>query len=133
MVRWLLALVILGHGIGHTMGVLQMLRVATINPSWDGRSWLLTEPLGATATQVVGCALWIGATIGFIAVAGVVVGWLPAAWFVPLVIVSSGLSLAGVVLFPVAFPTFSTIGAVVVDVALLVLVGIGWVPAQALD
>jgi hypothetical protein len=45
--------------------------------------------------------------------------------------VSSLASLAGVLLFPVAFPTTSTIGAVAVDVAVLVAVlGLHWAPSD---
>ena len=62
--------------------------------------------------------------MGFAALAATVVGWLPAAWFTPLAIGSSVTSLLGVLLFPMAFPTFSTVGAVIVD--LVVLVAAGW-------
>jgi hypothetical protein len=97
-----IALVLLGHGIGHSMGLLQIFKVASVNPQWNGDSWILTGPLGVTATQVVGGVLWTAAIIGFAALAGSVIGWLPAAWFQPLAIGSSVVSLAGVLLFPVA-------------------------------
>jgi hypothetical protein len=113
------AVVLLAHGIGHTMGLLQIFKVASVNPEWHGDSWLLTGPVGTTATQLVGGLLWTVAIVGFAALAAVVVGWLPSAWFVPLAIGASVVSLAGVVLFPIAFPTFSTIGAAAVDVVVL--------------
>jgi len=53
MVRIVIALVLLAHGIGHSIGVLQVLRIATINPQWNGDSWLITGVAGATVTQ--GC------------------------------------------------------------------------------
>ena len=48
-----------------------------------------------------------------------------------LAVISSIASLAGVLFFPVAFPTFSTIGAVAVDVAVLVAtLWFHWTPAD---
>jgi hypothetical protein len=68
---------------------------------------------------------------GFAAVAGVVVGWLPASWWQPLAIGSAAVSLISIALFPMAFPTFSTLGAVAVDVALLVAVLVyQWTPSD---
>jgi hypothetical protein len=102
-----------------------------VNPAWSGDSWLLTGVIGHTAAQIVGVALWLTAFVAFSALAGVVLGWLPAAWWPSLAIGASLLSLAGVLLFPAAFPTGSTIGAVVVDVAVLVAVlGSHWTPSE---
>lgn len=131
MLKIIVALVLLAHGIGHSMGILQVLKVATINPGWDGRSWLISGAAGRTLTQVVGVALWAVALIGFVILAGVVIGWLPAAWWEPLAIVSSIASLAGLALFPTTFPTFSSIGALVVDLAVLASVlWFHWVPSE---
>ena len=71
------------------------------------------------------------AIVGFTALAAMVMGWLPAASFTPVAIVSSVVSLVGLLLFPVAFPTFSTIGALVVDLGVLVAVGwYHWLPSD---
>jgi hypothetical protein len=126
-----LALILIGHGLGHSMGLLQVFKVTTINPRWQGDSWLLTGLAGPTVTQAVGAILWTGAMIGFVALAGVVMGWLPASWWQTLAVTASLLSLAGIVLFPLAFPTFSTFAALVVDVVLLVAVlSFHWTPAD---
>jgi hypothetical protein len=117
--RYLIALVLLAHGIGHTIGIMQTLRLTTVNPGWNGDSWLLTGVAGSTVTNAIGIALWTAAMLGFVLGAGVVVGWLPEDWWRPLAIGSSLCSLAGILLFPAAFPTFSTIGALVVDVVVL--------------
>ena len=83
MLKTVIAVVLLAHGIGHSMGMLQMLKVATVNPSWNGDSWLLTGAVGTTVTQVVGVVLWVAAIVGFAALAASVMGWLPVAWFQP--------------------------------------------------
>lgn len=127
----IVALVLLAHGIGHSMGILQVFKVATINPAWDGRSWLISGVAGGTVTQVIGVALWAVALIGFGVLAGVVIGWFPETWWGPLAIVSSVASLAGLALFPTAFPTFSSVGALVVDLAVLASVlWLQWVPSD---
>ena len=69
--------------------------------------------------------------IGFVVLAGVVMGWLPATWWAPLAVASSVVSLVGIVLFPAAFPLTSTIGAVAVDAAVLVAtLWLHWVPSD---
>jgi len=130
MFKIVVALVLLAHGIGHSLGLLQIFKVATVSPDWHGDSWLLTGPVGMTATQLIGGVIWTAAIIGFAALAAVVLGWLPAAWFPPLAIGSASVSLLGVILFPVAFPVTSTIGAVVVDVLVLAAAWLHWLPVD---
>jgi len=120
MLKLVIALVLLAHGIGHVLGLLQVFKVATVNPAWNGESWLLTGIVGTGPSQLVGVALWVASIIGFVALAAVTVGWLPAEWWPPLAIGASLASLAGLLLFPLAFPTTSTIGAALIDVAVLV-------------
>jgi hypothetical protein len=133
MVGWVVALVLFAHGIGHSLGILGATNVATINPDWHGDSWLLTAPLGAGPARAIGVALWSVALVGFVAAAAGVVGWLPAATFGPLVIVAATASIAAIACFPVAFPTFSTIAALVVDVGVILAVVVGrWQPGTGL-
>jgi hypothetical protein len=131
MIRIALALVLIAHGIGHSMGLLQVFKVATVNPSWNGESWLLSGITGTPVAQAVGVALWSVAMVGFIVLGGVVLGIAPSAWWEPLALASAMASLLAVLLFPLAFPTVSTLGALVVD--LLVILAAGWyhwVPAN---
>ena len=131
MVRIVIALVLMAHGIGHSIGIMQSLRIATINPDWNGDSWLITGFAGTSVTQAVGVVVWTGALVGFLLAAAVVVGWLPETWWAPLAVGSSLLSLAGLLLFPVAFPTTSTLGALVVDLAVLAAVlWVDWTPSD---
>ena len=130
MLKFVIGLVLIAHGIGHSMGILGLFKVAQVNPAWHGDSWVLSTVAGDAFTQLVGATLWSVAMLGFMALGLVVFGWLPAGWWEPLAIVSSIASLVGVVLFPVAFPTFSTAGAVVVDLAVLYAVWSGWAPTD---
>ena len=131
MLRYGIALVLLAHGIGHSIGIIRALRLATINPEWHGDSWLLTGVGGTTLTNAVGIVLWSAALAGFVLAAGVVVGWLPAEWWRPLAVGASLCSLAGILLFPAAFPVMSTIGALVVDLIVLGAVLLAeWAPSD---
>ena len=132
MFRIVIALVLLAHGIGHSMGPLQVFKVATVNPLWDGDSWILGRVVSPTAAQGLGVVLWAIALVGFVVAAAVFVGWLPMGWWQPVAVGSAVVSLIGLVLFPAAFPVFSTIGAAAVDVAVLVAVlGLHWLPDSA--
>jgi hypothetical protein len=62
-----IAAVLFAHGIGHVMGPLQVLKVAVINPTWTGESWMLTGVAGTTVSQVIGVVLWATALVGFVA------------------------------------------------------------------
>ena len=131
MLKLVIALVLLAHGIGHSMGILGVAKIATVNPQWRGDSWLLSGAVGNGAAGLFGVVLWTLAIAGFAALAAVVLGWLPQAWFQPLAIASSVVSLVGVLFFPMAFPVFSTLGAVAVDVAVLAAVlWAHWIPAD---
>jgi hypothetical protein len=131
MVKLIVALVLIAHGIGHSLGLLGVFRIATVNPAFHGDSWLLTGAVGPTLAQAVGCALWGAAIVLFAVVAGVVIGWLPAGWWAPAAVTASIVSLLGIALFPTAFPTTSTIGAIAVDVVLLAAVlWMHWAPSD---
>jgi hypothetical protein len=131
MVKLVIAAVLLAHGIGHSIGILRTLGLATVNPQWDGRSWLLSGPVAPSAANILGMALWAVAMVGFISAAAIVMGWLPVGWWQPVAVISSIASLAGLVIFPLAFPTFSTIAALVVDaIVLAAVLWFRWTPAD---
>lgn len=129
MLRMTIALVLVAHGVGHSLGLLQLLRIATVNPGWQGDSWLIGS-LGTGVTQAVGACLWALAIVGFAALAAIVAGWLPITWFRPVAIGAAAVSLAGLAVFPTAFPATSSIGALAVDIAVLVgVVVMRWDPS----
>ena len=130
MLRIVIVVVLLAHGIGHSLGLIQVFRLAVVNPQWHGDSWLLTGPASSLA-QAAGVVLWTLAIVGFLATAAVVLGWLPVAWWTSLALGSALVSLLGLVLFPTAFPVTSTLGAFVVNVAVLAAVlWQHWTPAE---
>ncbi len=131
MLKLAIALVLAAHGVGHSMGILGAFKLAFVNPAWQGDSWILGDLVGPGPTQAIGTALWALAIVGFIMLGGVVLGWLPVAWWQPLAVASSVASLLGVALFPIAFPTFSTLGALAVDLGVLVAaIWYGWSPSD---
>jgi hypothetical protein len=131
MLRIAIGLVLLAHGIGHSLGLLQTFRIAQVNPEWHGDSWLLTGIAGATLTQAAGVLVWTAAIVGFAGLAAVVMGWLPESLWVPLGLASATVSLLGIALFPTAFPVGSTIGAGAVNVVLLAAIAWAhWSPAD---
>lgn len=130
MLRIAIALILFAHGIGHSMGLLQLFRLAVINPEWKGDSWVLAGT-ASPVSAVLGVVVWTVAIIGFLASAAILLGWLPATWWQPVAIGAAVASLVGLFLFPTAFPTASSFGAFVVDAAVLVAVlWAGFGPAQ---
>jgi hypothetical protein len=133
MLRIVLALVLFAHAVGHILGPLQLLGISNVKSAWQGDTWLLSG-LGPTLNQVLGVVLWSVAMAGFLATAALVLNWLPADWWAPLAIGSAVLSLVSVVLFPGALPTLSLVGAVAVDlIVLLAVVWLHWTPAALAD
>ena len=106
--RILIAGALLVHGVGHTLGLFM-----------PARSWLMPNA-GETALRTVSRILWVLAAAGFIlsflGFLGVVV---PTDWWRPLAVVFALVSLLGLVLFWGTWPTFNTIGALAMNIAVL--------------
>ena len=64
MVKVVIAVVLFAHAIGHVLGPLQVAKVATVNPTWAGDSWLLTGVTGQTLSNIVGLVLWVAGLTG---------------------------------------------------------------------
>jgi hypothetical protein len=135
MLKIVIGIVLLAHGIGHVLGLFPVVGVAPMSsvPKWTGESWLL--PSGqATLAHIVGGVLWAVALVGFLLVSFIVFGWLPETWWQPMAIGASVVSIVAIALFPSGFPTaVNVVGALVVDIALLVAATVyQWAPS-ALD
>jgi len=121
MVKVVLGIVLLAHGIGHLLGLLPIIGFAPTKalPNWDGQSWILPRSQ-AMLGHILSGVLWLASMLGFIALAFVLFGWLPVDWWQPLALGASLTSIVAVVLFPAGFPTVvNVVGALVVDVVVL--------------
>lgn len=127
--RWLLAVVVGAHGIGHVLFLVSLAGWA----DWGGptRSWLLTDLIGDTATRIAGSLLWLAVTAGFVAVAVGILG--QQAWWRGLALGSAAASILALILYwtsPLPSTVLSALGFdVVIVVALLFL---RWPPASLL-
>ena len=131
--RWLIAAVLLVHGVGHVLGILAAVGVSTME-KWSSRSWLLTGLLGDTVSRVICFVFFLLGMIGFIVAALALMSWIfPHEWWRPLSAISAVISLLGLGLFWNAFPSFfpNKIGSIVVNVAVLVGLLIAEWPTEA--
>ncbi len=130
--RWLLAGLILGHGLVHVLYLVPAPAAGSGDgPQWPfdlGRGWLV-ESLGpdpglvrAGAIVLIGIVV-VAFALGALATVGIVV---PVDWWAPLVVVGS---VASLVLLVLAFHPQLVLG-IGIDVALLIVVlGSLWSPA----
>jgi len=129
--KLIIGLVLIAHGIGHVLGLFPIAGWAKAD-GWTADSWVLSGPVGVSATHALGAVLWIVALVGFV-VAGVgVLGFaVPAAWIRPAAVIASVASLIAIGLFWDALPSMtSKIGAIGVDLVVLWAVVIGHWPAS---
>jgi hypothetical protein len=129
MLRIIIALVFFVHGVGHAMGIMPAVGLATVK-GWSSRSWLLTPLLGEAVSRIISIVLFLAALVGFLAAALGLMGWLvPHESWRTLAVVSAVISLVAIALFWNAFVAFfpNKLGSIAVDVATLVcLLGLNW-------
>ena len=116
--RILIAGALFVHGAGHTLGF------------WmPARSWLLRDTPEPTL-RIIGRVLWVVSIIGFVAACLGFLGILvPVTWWQTLAVITAIISLLGLVLFLGSWPTFNTIGAVGMNLAILIaLLWLHWPP-----
>jgi hypothetical protein len=117
--RTLIAGALFVHGIGHTLGF------------WKPtRSWLLGHWAAEPTLRIISSIFWVLSAIGFVAACLAFLGiLLPHSWWRPAAVVSAVVSLVGLILFIGNWPAFNTIGAVGMNVAVLVaLLWARWPP-----
>jgi hypothetical protein len=122
--RVIVAGVLLLHGLGHAgaLGALAWigLRGGDAGPWLPAKSWLVASLPSSTATAIA-ATFWIVACVGFVAAAAGF--WFELGeWWRAVAVVSALVSLVGIVLFFGTWPTFNTIAALAVDVAVLVAI-----------
>ena len=116
------------HGIGHVLGWLPALGLARFE-GVSGRSWVFGQ-LGEGIERVAGGLLFALPTVGFAAVAAGLLSGQP--WLRGVAVASAAVSVVATAAFPRALPTSSTVGSVLVNAAVLVVVlGTSWQPVPA--
>ena len=121
LIRILIAVVLIAHGIGHTSGLFPVFGWAK-SEVWTGRSWVLDPVLGESLSRWLGVLIWLLATLGFISAGLGLLGYIvpQSSWRV-LALASSVISLVGILLYWNGFPNLgSKASALVVDVATLI-------------
>ena len=120
-VRLITGLVLIVHGIGHTLAFFPALNI-TSTDKWHYHSWLLSGVLGDSASRVIIIILFAIPLLGFIASGlGVFSLLIPHEWWQPLALVSAIVSLIGLALFWNAFPALfpNKIGSIAVNLIVL--------------
>jgi hypothetical protein len=124
-IKIVVAAALLLHGLGHggALGALIWIRFRPGDNTggWlSARSWLFSS-LPSTAATSVASVFWVLSLIGFVAAAmsfwGVLI---PGDAWRQLAVVSAIISFIGIVLFFGIWPTFNTIAALAVNIAVLV-------------
>ena len=107
--RILIVGALLVHGVGHILGF------------WmPSRSWLMPNA-GEPFLRTLSSILWVLAALGFVlSCLGFLDIVVPADWWRPLAVVFALVSLLGLVLFWGTWPAFNTIGALSMNVAIMV-------------
>ncbi|MCX6025252.1 MAG: hypothetical protein NTY23_03160 [Chloroflexi bacterium] len=119
LIRTLIAGALFVHGVGHTLGF------------WmPTRSWVLGRFMGEPTLRVVSSVFWVVSAMGFVAARIAFLGiLLPHEWWRSLALATAVVSLVGLVVFIGNWPAFNTIGALGINVAVLVaLLWAKWPP-----
>ena len=115
--RVVLAIVLVVHGIGHVLFLGPALRVA----AWadqSGGSWLLSSTIGDGGAHATGAIVWAAATVLFVAAGTGLL--LAMEWWRPIAVVAAAVSLVGILVFWDGILTASAVPALIVDVAVIV-------------
>jgi len=128
MLKLLIAVVVLAHGVGHVLFLAPALNLA----SWAdqiGHSWLVTPLLGDGLTRTLAAIVWSSTIVLFV---GAVMGFFAGSeWWRTAAIAGSIVSAAGIVLMWDGLPTGSAVAALVFDA--IVLVSLVWADWPNLD
>jgi hypothetical protein len=111
----LLAIVFMGHGVGHMLWLVSLLGMADWRQVTD--SWLITPPFGCYVTQIVGAAVWLTAIGAFVAAAFAL--FVGGRWWANAALIGAVASLLGLFLFFKRPLTLSVAASFIVDVLVL--------------
>jgi hypothetical protein len=122
MLRTIISLALIVHGIGHWMGIMTAAGIAKTD-TWHSRSWLLTDLLGDTPARMIALTIWVITFVGFILAGAGALGWsVTEGQWRTITVVCAVVSLIGLALFWNAFAALipNKIGAIAVNVVALV-------------
>jgi hypothetical protein len=123
--RYLIAIVFLAHGIGHIMPLMAAWTPKISKAGFSDASWIFSGGVGVGSP--IGQAF---ALLGLVALIGFVAGTLglvtQQTWWPTVTIVAAVISIVTIVPWINAWPTGSMIGALLVDVAVLVVLLPPW-------
>jgi len=121
--QWIIAILLLAHGLGHWLGVMPVLGMAK-DENWSDDSPLLWGMLTPRATRAVAVVLWLLAMAGFVVSSVGVAGFFLSLDLVRYLCVASAfVSLLALTLFWHAFPSIvNKVGAAIFDVGVLAAV-----------
>ena len=126
---WLLAALLIGHGVVHALFVVPVPAAADGGPDWPfdmAHSWAITGAgLNANMVRIIGVGLITAVVVGFSLAALSTVGILPSGWWQPSVAVSAGTSAILLVLF---FEPQLALGLGIDAVLLWVVAARVWMP-----
>ena len=119
--KFIIAIVIFIHGIGHSMGILSAFRQFATEV-WHSRSWLLTKLIGEPITRVLCILIWLITTLGFLGTGLALLGWgVPHELWRSLATFSAIVSLVGLFLYWNAFAALlNKVGAIAVNLAIII-------------
>jgi hypothetical protein len=120
LVRILIAGALFVHGVGHTLGLFM-----------PARSWLMPNA-GESTLRTLSRILWVLTAVGFLlSCLGFLSVIVPSDWWRPLAVVFAIVSLLGLGLFWGTWPAFNTVGALGMNVAILVTqLWLRWPPVE---
>lgn len=137
-IKLIAAGVLLAHGLGHggALAALAWIRLRPGTPTGDwhaAKSWLVPS-MGGDAATTLASLFWIVSLVGFVIAAMSFWGFVfPAGVWQPVAVAAALVSIAGITLFFGTWPTFNTIAALAVNVAVLAAVlWLRWPPAGVL-
>ena len=122
--KYLVAIILLAHGIGHIMPFLAAW-MPKMNPGFSGGSWLFSGNMSVTSAAGLAFGL-----LGLVALLGFVGGalglLLHQEWWPQMTMAAAVISLVTILPWASVWPTGSMIGAVLVDLAVLVTLAPPW-------
>jgi len=128
MLKLVIAIVVLAHGVGHVLFLAPAIRLATWADQ-TGHSWLITPLLGDGLTRALAALVWTATIALFVAaVAGFYLG---SDWWRQAALLGAVVSASGIVVMWDGLPTSSAAAALIFDLIVIAALGVAhWPTAE---